>query len=515
MLHGTLTLMTRSLRDAARRRRAHWVRLASVIILLGMLIEAHISSGALGAPGLRLFRSICYLSVALISLAGLGFFAGVISEEKEEGTLGLLKLADLSTLSIVLGKSTSRLAIALVVFVGQLPFALLSITLGGLTFGQVWAAYVGMAAYLVLVANIALLCSVVSRRTSSASLLLLLVLMLGQGAAPWLSARRAGLEREKLVPVNSAAMDMVWDSCEFLDSNSILSRIDHILTTGFEETAFSTQVWTNLAAAVVVFVISCLVFNRFTEYVGPDAAEGGDALRFWHRRAMRGRPWRWAVVWKDFYFVSGGAAFFLVKTGLYMALIVALYSQYEFVWILFGTLAEAAWLSAIVFAVVELLVLSTRTFHYERANGALPCLVVLPRSLISIGYAKLAGCLLGSLPTVLMFVVLVRIAPLPSLHEDEFFWGLVPAIVAFVVLLHLTVLYSLIVRWGALPLAIGTLVLGGTCVVSIVATAVATIYTAGGGGPATAFGPVVYTGCVLSAALQVAIGFRLRAVAAQ
>src|SRR5262245_50288767 len=160
MLRGTLTLLTRSLRDGARMPRAHGVRLASVLILLGMLIEAHVSSGGVGAPGLRLFRWISYLSIALVSLAGLGFFAGAISEEKEDGTLGLLKLADLSTLSIVLGKSTSRLAIALVVFIGMLPFALLSITLGGLTAKQVWAAYVAIAAYLILVANIALLYSV-------------------------------------------------------------------------------------------------------------------------------------------------------------------------------------------------------------------------------------------------------------------------------------------------------------------------------------------------------------------
>lgn len=517
MLHGTMTLLTRSLRDGARRRRAHWVRLASVIVLLGMLIEAHVSGAALGAPGLRLFRSICYLSVALISLAGLGFFSSVVSEEKEEGTLGLLKLADLSTLSIVLGKSTSRLAIALVVFIGQLPFALLSITLGGLTANQVWSACVALAAYLVLVANLALLCSVVSRRTSSASLLLFLALLMGLGAAPWLSASRAALEFEKVAPVDSAAMNAVWGACDFFESNSVLTRIDRILTTGFRESAFSVQVWTNLAAAAVFFVIACLIFDRFTEYVGATGGDrGGATHRLWHRRSLRPRPWRWALVWKDFYLLSGGAVFLLVKTGFYVLLIGALYWQPDAVGALFGvSLPEAAWFSAVMIAIAELLLLSTRTFHYERAEGALPCLMVLPRSLPSIAYAKLAGCLLGSVPTLLMFIVLARIAPLDSMREEHFFEGVVPFIMAFVVLLHLTVLYSLIVRWGALPLAVGTFLVGGSCIIPFVAMAVATIYTAGKGGPETALGPVVYTGCVLSAALQAAIGVRLRIVAGQ
>jgi ABC-type transport system involved in multi-copper enzyme maturation permease subunit len=515
MLRGTLTLLTRSLRDSARLRRAHAVRLVSVLVLLGMLIEAHISSGGVGAPGLRLFHSICYLSIALISLAGLGFFASAIAEEKEEGTLGLLKLADLSTLSIVLGKSTSRLAIALVVFVGQIPFALLSITLGGLTAAQVWAAYVAMAAYLVLVANIALVWSVVCNRTSSASLLLLLTLLLGLFVAPTLHKSQAGLERDKLVPVGNAAMDLVWGTSEFFDTNSIFTRVDTILTTGFDEPAVSMQVWTNLAAALVCFVLACLVFNRFTEYVGSTPGVRGTRVRRWSGRSIRSRPGRLPLVWKDFYFLAGGPRAVIFKSVLYVLLIAGLFRMYDWVWVLsYASFQEAAWFSAVLIAVAELLLCATRIFHSERAEGTLPCLLVLPRSLWSICYGKLTGCLLGSVPTILMFVALFVLLPDSMMREEDFFENFMPACMMFLVLLHLTVFYSLIVRWGALPLAMGTLLLGGTCIVPIVATAVATIYTAGEG-PDGAFGPVLYTGCVLSGGLQVAIAVRLRAVAAQ
>ena len=42
---------------------------------------------------------------------------------------------------------------------------------------------------------------------------------------------------------------------------------------------------------------------------------------------------------------------------------------------------------------------------------------------------------------------------------------------AFVVVLHLTALYSLIIRWGALPLALATLLVLGACLTPILAMA--------------------------------------------
>ena len=516
MLHGTLTLLIRSLRDNARRREAHFVRLASVLVLLVMLIEAHVSSGGVGAPGLRLFHSLCYLSITLISLAGPGFFASAIGEEKEEGTLGLLKLADLSSASIVLGKSTSRLATALTVFAGELPFALLSITLGGLTANQVWCAFVAIAAYLILVANLALLLSVVSRRTSSAAVLVLLLLLGMLIVAPALHASRADLEADGLVAKDGRVLSVVWGVCESLNEISVLSRIDAILTTGFDGQALSVQVWSSLGGAFAGFVLSCLVFDRFTEYVG--STPGGIGDGWWRRsfwRFRRPRPGRWPLVWKDFYFLAGGRAVIVVKTVLYLGLIAAIFWKSDWMWTLFYlSFRDAAWIAATAIVMAELLVCSTRIFRSERADGTLPCLLMLPRNMVSISYAKLCGCLVGSVPTMLMFAVLTTVIPDLPFNEDQFYKALLPLCMGFLVLVHLTVLYSLTVPWGALPLALVTVIVGGAIVVPIVAAAVATIYTAGHG-PGGAFGPVLYAGLILSAALQVAIGIRLGAVAAQ
>ena len=104
-------------------------------------------------------------------MAGFGFFATAITEEKEEGTLGLLKMAGISRAGILLGKSTSRLVSAMLLLFAQFPFTLLAITLGGVTFQQILAAYSALLAYMILVANLAMFFSVSSKRSSTASLL--------------------------------------------------------------------------------------------------------------------------------------------------------------------------------------------------------------------------------------------------------------------------------------------------------------------------------------------------------
>lgn len=518
MFRGTLTLLVRSLRDDARLRRAHAFRIASIVVACGLLIEAHVMRGSIGAPGLRFFHSLCLLNFGLITLAGFSYFASVITEEKEEGTLGLLKLADLSTLSILLGKSTSRLLAALLVFTGQLPFALLAITLGGVTVHQIVAAYLALAAYMVLVANVALLCSVLCRRSGSAAVWMMLVSLLFLALVPLLYHARADLKKSGLMTDGAPLVDLVWWLVDRLYEASILTRIDAILATGFDGAVVSPQVVLSLAGALACFAASWIVFDRFTEYVDRSQPARGLVPRVRSRRLLRvARPWRWALVWKDFHFVAGGPIVVALKLALYPLIIVALFWQAEWVRVVFGlSLREAVWTAGLVMAAAELLLYATRIFQHEKKWGTLPCLALLPRTSISLGYAKLAGCLLGSVPTLLLLVGLDLVLPaggrtIPEWCLEEAF---VAGLVLFALVLQLTVLYSLIVRWGALPLALATLLVGGTCLAPFISAAVGAITTAGHSDLAEV-APILYTGGVLSALLQFLIALRFRAAAAQ
>ena len=137
----------------------------------------------MGAPGLFFFSNILWLTLVLIVLAAVSVLSTAITEEKEEGTLGLLLLAGVSPLAVLLGKSMTRQFSIVLLLVVQFPFALLAIVLGGVTLNQIVSGYIALAAFLALVANLGLLSSVFCRRSGTAGMLTLLglVVVLGGG----------------------------------------------------------------------------------------------------------------------------------------------------------------------------------------------------------------------------------------------------------------------------------------------------------------------------------------------
>jgi hypothetical protein len=205
----------------------------------------------------------------------------------------------------------------------------------------------------------------------------------------------------------------------------------------------------------------------------------------------------------------------VLKSVLYLSLMGAIFVWHDWVWAVSVTsLRDSLWLVATIIAGCDLLVSFSRIYSSERIGGTLPCLFMLPRNIASISYAKIAGCLVGCVPILLMYGMIVVLLPDVPFRDDEFYEQVMPVCMVYLVLVHLTVFYSLIVSWGALPLAIGTMLLAGTCIVPTVAFAISAIYTSGQG-PGGAFGPVLYTGVALSAVLQIGIAIRLNAVAAQ
>ena len=169
MYYGLVALLTRALRLDARQLRNHLFRLAFVTFIYLSMLMATIQSAFVGAPGLMFFSQIAWLNVMFITCAGIGYFSSAITEEKEEETIGLLQMAGLNHIGILLGKSTSRLIQVMLLLVVQFPFMLLAVTLGGVTTHQIIAAYVDVLSFTVLLANTALVCSVVFQRGGNAA----------------------------------------------------------------------------------------------------------------------------------------------------------------------------------------------------------------------------------------------------------------------------------------------------------------------------------------------------------
>ena len=123
---STAAMFTRALRSDTRRLRPHLFRMLFAGLILGSLVMAHIQSLSLGAPGLFFFGNILWLNLVLIVLAAVSFLSTAITEEKEEGTLGLLMLAGVSPLAMLLGKSSTRLFSTALLLVVQFPFQLMN-----------------------------------------------------------------------------------------------------------------------------------------------------------------------------------------------------------------------------------------------------------------------------------------------------------------------------------------------------------------------------------------------------
>src|SRR5947207_12929317 len=102
-----LPIVERELRVQARQKRTQRLRLGaaggSIALVMGMVIFKIVffSSTSLGHG---VFEALAWAAFIYCLLAGVATTADCLSEEKREGTLGLLFLTDLRGYDVVLGK---------------------------------------------------------------------------------------------------------------------------------------------------------------------------------------------------------------------------------------------------------------------------------------------------------------------------------------------------------------------------------------------------------------------------
>lgn len=94
--------------------------------------------------------------------------ADTLSEEKREGTLGLLFLTDLTGLDVVLGKLAANSVRSLQGFLAITPVLSIGLILGGLTLGQFWRTILTLLATMLFSLSIGLLISSFSRNSTRA-----------------------------------------------------------------------------------------------------------------------------------------------------------------------------------------------------------------------------------------------------------------------------------------------------------------------------------------------------------
>jgi ABC-type multidrug transport system permease subunit len=163
-----LPIVERELRTASRQAGTYWTRLGAaglaVLTAASVVLMMHSLRGTMPvAAGTMVFSVLKYLSFGFACLAGVFLTADCLSEEKREGTLGLLFLTDLHGWDVVLGKLLATSLRAAYGLLGILPVLAVAFLLGGVTGGEFWRLVLVLGNTLLLSLALGLLVSSVSR----------------------------------------------------------------------------------------------------------------------------------------------------------------------------------------------------------------------------------------------------------------------------------------------------------------------------------------------------------------
>jgi len=134
-----LPMVQRELRVLSRKPATYRWRWIIGGIAFGLALLLVMMMGLVGRPqgwGLALFHTLTVYAAMVCVMAGLFGTADIISEERREGTLGLLFLTDLKGYDVVIGKFSAVALNAFYWLLAILPVLSLPLLLGGVTFGE-------------------------------------------------------------------------------------------------------------------------------------------------------------------------------------------------------------------------------------------------------------------------------------------------------------------------------------------------------------------------------------------
>src|SRR4051794_36582652 len=165
-----LPIVERELRVASRRKSTHrirlWTTLAGVAVSFLFLMVQRVAGRSIPNLGQVLYGVLTYYAFGLALLAGVFLAADCVSEEKREGTLGLLFLTDLKGYDVVMGKLMAVGLSALYGLVAVLPVTGLPLLLGGVTGGEYWRVSLALVNTLFFALATGILVSTWSRESS-------------------------------------------------------------------------------------------------------------------------------------------------------------------------------------------------------------------------------------------------------------------------------------------------------------------------------------------------------------
>jgi hypothetical protein len=215
---------------------------------------------ATAALSQNLFTAFGVLALAFCLTAGIFLTADCLSEEKREGTLGLLFLTDLRGYDVVLGKLMSTSIRSANGLLAILPIMGLPLLMGGVTRGEFWRVILALLTTLFLSLNLGMFMSALNReaRQAMSSTILGLLFLAGLLPTTWWIAR---------------VLRIPWPT-----TVSLLPSPVHLFTTAFDShyrvPSGPQQFWTSF---IIIFSLA-LTFLALAALVLPKAWQEGKSL---------------------------------------------------------------------------------------------------------------------------------------------------------------------------------------------------------------------------------------------
>lgn len=459
-----LALFVRTLRQSTRGPLTYALRAGIALGVLMMLWLTHETSGWRGSPGREFFEFLIAANYLAITLLGLGLFGGSIAEEKEEGNMGLLRMTDLNALAILLGKSTSRLAVMFLYLAVQVPFTFVAVTMGGVSSMQIFTAFTLLSAYTFSLANIGLYCSVCSAKVARAVTLSLLIILLASIAIA--VPMMIGSKLYQLKYIDDAMQAWLFGITKWWWEIHPLWHLIKLCSGLYSSLEVVRSIAVHGTVGILFFLMAWRNFERFcgSEAAYGDAAQSGQ--KNGRRRRWRGRVKRLPLIWKDFHFSYGGWRSVLVRFLIYSAcvLFVTLYAtkspNREDV-------AMGYWVGGLIVVNVELVLLASGMWRGEVWERQLGSLFGTNLSLRGMTIQKIVAIIMGLLPSLGLIVAAVLIGGMPFLAEiflplegSEYLqarraFQIVNWTVSVLFLCTLIVNFSIRLRWTAFAAALG------------------------------------------------------------
>jgi hypothetical protein len=378
-----LPVVERELRVAARRPSTYWTRGLAAVGMMGVWLLLFLANrGASAAEVNRtLFIALGVLALGFCLLAGIFLTADCLSEEKREGTLGLLFLTDLRGYDVVLGKLIATSVHAAYGLLAMLPVLALPLLMGGVTVGEFWRVALALSVTLFLSLNMGMCVSAAVREAREAMAGTLLGMLLLAGALPAVGLLVTGLAKVRL------PYALIWPS----PVHTFIAALDMNYRLGPGPREFWGSLYTVSGLGIGLLVVASLLLPRAWQD-GPRSvpADGAttkpehEGLAKSGRRSARtqllldGNPYLWlASRRRSSDFLAGvlvGLLLLLWFCALIISLVVNLNRSARWAFMLclftsYGLHQAGKYLAALD---------ATRQLSEDRRSGALELLLVTP-----------------------------------------------------------------------------------------------------------------------------------------